>query len=92
MLDCYIGFHKSEWCTDNHDSFATIDDPNWGNQPNALPIITVDFSFSSTTRRCTHNIAATPDNAIIFTSLCFLKQKNNDNGQTLTYRCRMESH
>jgi hypothetical protein len=24
--------------------------------------------------------------------LCFCKQKNNDNGQTLTYRCRADSH
>ena len=27
-LGCYTGFQKSEWCSDHHDSFATIDDAN----------------------------------------------------------------
>ena len=34
----------------------------------------------------------TPDTDITFTNLCFRKQKNNDNGQTLTYRRRADSH
>jgi hypothetical protein len=48
-LGCYTGFRKSEWCSDNCDFYATINDPNWGNQPNELPIITEDFSFASVT-------------------------------------------
>jgi hypothetical protein len=92
VLGWYTSFCKSEWCSGNQDSFATIDDPNWGDQPNALPIITEDFSFSSATGRRVHDITATPNNDITFTSLCFRKQKNNDNGETLTYQSRSGSH
>jgi hypothetical protein len=51
-----------------------------------------DFTFATATGRRVHNVHATPDGVITFTTLCFHKQKNNDNGQTLTYRCRAESH
>jgi hypothetical protein len=84
----YTGFQKSEWCSDNHNFHATIDDPNWGDWPNVLPIITEDFSFASATGCHVHNVSAMPNKAITFTSLCFCKQKNNDNGQSLTYRRR----
>ena len=84
-LCCYTGFHKSEWCSDNNDSFTTINDPNWGNCPNMLSIVARDFSFSSATGCRIHDIAATPNDDITFMSLCFRKQKNNDNRQTLTY-------
>jgi hypothetical protein len=83
-LGCYTSFHKSEWCSNHHDSFATIDNCNWGNRPTALPIIGEDFSFSSAIGCCIHDGAALPNKDIAFTSLCFHKQKNNDNGQTLT--------
>jgi hypothetical protein len=56
MLGCYTGFRKSEWCSDDHDNFTTISDPNWGDRPNALPVITEDFSFSSATGRHVHDI------------------------------------
>jgi len=46
-LGCYTGFCKSEWCSDNPDSFTTIDDPNWGSRPTALPIIASDFAFTT---------------------------------------------
>jgi hypothetical protein len=92
VLGCYTGLRKSEWCSDNHDLSATIDDPNWGDRPNALPDIAEDFSFTSTTGRRIHDVHATPDNDITFTTLCFRKQKNNDNGQTLTYRRPADSH
>jgi hypothetical protein len=91
-LGYYTGFQKSEWCSDNHEVYATIDDPNWGNRPNALPIIAKDFSFASATGRRVHDVDATADEAITFTSLCFRRQKNNDNGQTLTYWHRSDSH
>ena len=32
------------------------------------------------------------DNAITFTSLCFCKQKNSDNGQSLTYWHCLDLH
>jgi hypothetical protein len=91
-LGCYTRFQKSEWCSDNHDLYVTIDDPNWGDRLNALPIITKDFSFASTSRRCVHDVHTTPDNDIIFMTLCFRKHKNDDNGQTLTYWRRPGSH
>jgi hypothetical protein len=62
-LGCYTCFHKSEWCSN------TIDNPNWGDQPNVLPIITEDFSFSSATGHCVHDVNATPNEAIIFTTM-----------------------
>jgi hypothetical protein len=92
ILGCYTGFRKSEWCSDNHDTYATIDDPNWGDHPNALSTIVEDFSFATATGRRIHNVDATPDDIISFMTLCFRKQKNNDNGQTLTYRHRADSH
>jgi hypothetical protein len=66
-LGCYTGFCKSEWC-------ATIDDHNWGDWPNALPIIPEDFSFTSVSGRCIHNVDTTPNEDITFTTLCFRKQ------------------
>jgi hypothetical protein len=91
-LGCYTGFRKSEWCSNNHNLYATIDNPNWGNQANALPIITEDFSFVSVSGQRVHDVHTMPDNDITFTTLCFWKQKNNDNGQTLTYRRCSGSH
>jgi hypothetical protein len=48
-LGCYTSFRKSEWCSDNHDLHTTINDPNRGDRPNALPIFTEDFSITSIT-------------------------------------------
>jgi hypothetical protein len=90
-LGCYTGFRKSEWCSDHHESFDTIDDPNWGDRQPAVPVIAQDFRFSTATGRRVHNVDSMPDNDITFTTLCFRKQKNNDNGQTLTYRRREDS-
>jgi hypothetical protein len=70
-LGCYMGFQKSELCSDHHDSFATIDDPNWGNRPTALPAIASDFTFSATSGRQVHNPASLPDHDVDFTLLCF---------------------
>jgi len=91
-LGCYTGFRKSEWCSDHHDSFVTIEDPNWGDRPSTLSVITDDFSFSTVTGRRIHDISTVDDCDAVFTSLCFRKQKNNDNGQTLTYRRRPDPH
>ena len=86
ILGCYTGFCKSEWCSDHHKTFNTIDDPNWGNCPMALPIIADDFGFSTEKGQHIHDLASTLDNTIAVTSLCIQKQKKNDNGQTLTYQ------
>jgi hypothetical protein len=92
VLGCYTGFRKSEWCSDNHDTYATINDPNWGDRPNALPTIVEDFSFATATGRRIHDVNTTPNDIVTFTTLCFHKQKNNVNGQILTYHCRTDSH
>ncbi len=84
-LGCYTGFRKSEWCSDYHDSFATIDNPNWGDQPAALPVIASNFTFTTKSRRCVKDLVTSTDNTIVFVLLCFCKQKNNNNGQSLTY-------
>jgi len=91
-LGCYTGFQKSKWCSNHHDTFAAIDDPNWGHRPKALPIIASDFKFNAESEHQVHNPASSPDHDIAFMLLCFTKQKNNDNGQTLTYRRHSESH
>jgi len=88
ILGSYTGFRKSEWCSDHHDSFTTINDPNWGDHPTALPVIVGDFTFSSSTGCRVYNLSMFADTDVAFTNLCFHKQKNNDNGQTLTYRCQ----
>ena len=46
-LGSYTGFQKLEWCLDRHNTFTTIDKPNWGNCPKALPVITGDFGFAA---------------------------------------------
>jgi hypothetical protein len=92
VLGCYTGFRKSEWCSNNQDTYTTIDDPNWGDHPNALSTIVEDFSFATATGSRIHDVHTTPDDIITFTTLCFCKQKNNDNGQTLTYRRLTDSH
>ena len=91
-LSCYTGFRKSEWCSDHPVFFATIDDPHWGNRPTALPVIASDFAFTTESGRWLHDPVSSPDHKVEFTSLCFQKQKNNDNGQILTYRRRSDAH
>jgi hypothetical protein len=61
VLGSYTDFRKSEWCSNHSDSFAWIDDPNWGNRPTALPVIVDDFTFSSTTGRQVHDLAMVAD-------------------------------
>jgi hypothetical protein len=77
-LSCYTGFQKLEWCSKHHDSFTTIDDPNWGNHPTVLPIIVSDFHFATDSGCCIHDLASSLDKSIVATSLCFHKPINND--------------
>ena len=91
-LGCYLGFQKLEWCSDHHGSFATIDDPNLGPRPTALSTIASDFTFNTESRHRVHDPASSPDHGIVFALLCFRKQKNNNNGQTLSYCCRSDFH
>jgi hypothetical protein len=72
-------------------TFDTINDPNWGDQPTLLPVIVGDSSFTTKTGRQVYDLKATCDHTFAFTSLCIRKQKNNDNGQLLTYQHRLDS-
>ena len=91
VLGCYTGFRKSEWCSDHQDSFDTINDPNWGDHTMALPVIAKDFGSSTKTSHRIRDLTSTPDDTIMFTSLCIRKQKNNDNGHMLMYRHHTDS-
>jgi hypothetical protein len=58
----------------------------------ALPVIVEDFTFSSSTGCRVYDLSMVTDTNVAFMNLCFCKQKNNDNGQTLTYRRRTGSN
>ena len=45
FLGRYTGFQKSEWCSDHPHEYAKILDPEWGNKPNAIPLIAEDLTF-----------------------------------------------
>ena len=70
ILGCYVSFQKSEWCSDHPCTFAMIYNPNWGNQPKALPVIADNVSFALAAGRCIPNMYTHNDTAIMFTSLC----------------------
>ena len=56
-----------------------------------LPIISNNFSFATESGLCPTDIHSAHNEDIIFTMLCIQKQKNNDNGQKLTYQCCTDS-
>jgi hypothetical protein len=58
----------------------------------ALPVIASVFKINTESGHRVHDPASLPNHDVVFTLLCFQKQKNNDNGQTLTYRRRSDSH
>ncbi len=86
ILGAYTGFRKSEWCNDHPEIFEKITDPQWGSRVAALVVIAKDFHFASATGSHYNNIHLVRDDDIIYTTLCIHKQKNNNNGQRLTYR------
>jgi hypothetical protein len=79
-----------EWCNNHPTCFATIVDPYWGYWPNAFPVIPDNFLFSTVSGWCLSDILTTSDDKNMITTLCIHKQKNNDNGQQLTYDCCKE--
>ena len=85
ILICYKGFCKSEWCSDHHTAFETINDPQWGDWAMPLSIISDDFAFTTESGLCQTDIHSAHDEDNIFTMICIRKQKNNDNRQKLTY-------
>jgi hypothetical protein len=70
ILGSYIGFQKSKWCSNHHDAFITIDDPNWGDRPTLLSIIADNFSFTMESGQCPSCLLTINDDDIVFTSCC----------------------
>ena len=92
FLGRWVGMRKSEWCGDSPTSYKTIDDPEWGNRPNALPFIFQDFRFFTQggaevvlSKQHWSDTSMEPPRAIAYVELRVRKQKNNDNYQKLLY-------
>ena len=92
FLSRWVGPRKSEWCSDSPTTYKTIDDPEWGDRPNALQFIFQDFRFLSSsgaeleiTKPMWHDPHATLPPDFAYVELRVRKQKNNDNYQKLTY-------
>ena len=92
FLGRWVGPRKSEWCGDTATSYRTIDDPEWGDRPNALPFIFDDFRFLSSsgqeiflTKEHWSDPHLEPLKEISYVELRVRKQKNNDNYQKLLY-------
>ena len=91
ILGAYTGFQKSEWCNNYPVDFERITNPQWGTCATSLAIIADKFRFTTATGSCFDNIRHIADTDIVFTIVCICKQKNNDNGQQLTYQRRSGS-
>ena len=92
LLGRWVGPRKSEWCSDSPTEYKRIDDPEWGDRPDALPFIFQDFRFLTFDGReikiqrhhwQRHTSTLPPEFA--YMELRVRKQKNNDNYQKLTY-------
>lgn len=92
FLGHYVGFRSGEWCHESPTKYAHIDDPEWGNRPDAVALIPQDITFFDKAgsrinikeeHKNNHHTALPP--AIKYVELCIRKQKNNDNYQTLKY-------
>ena len=92
FLGRWIGPRKSEWCGDSATSYRTIDDPEWGDRPNALPFILQDFRFLTEsgaecpiTREHWSDPYMDLPKDFAYVEVRVRKQKNNDNYQKLLY-------
>ena len=92
FLGRWVGPRKSEWCGESATSWRTIDDPEWGDRPNALPFIFEDFRFLSAsgqeifiTKEHWSDPHLAPPKELAYVELRVRKQKNNDNYQKLLY-------
>jgi hypothetical protein len=75
VLGCYTGFRNSEWGPNHQDSFNTISDPNWGDCPMALPVITEDFGFSTETSQRIRDLVTTSGSTIAVPALCIQSRR-----------------
>jgi hypothetical protein len=92
FLGRYTGFRSSEWCHESPTTYARINDPEWGERPDAIALIPQDITFFDKSgsrinideeQTGIHHEFLPP--AIEYVELRIRKQKNNDNYQTLTY-------
>jgi hypothetical protein len=92
VLGRYVGFRSAEWCHESPTTYKRIVDEEWGDRPDSLALILGDFSFAT----CDGTPFTVPStwygrhftslpSPLHYTTLEIRKQKNNDNGATLTY-------
>lgn len=80
-LGRYGAFRKSEWCQSSQKKYARID--GWPGDP-SLAFTWGDFTFFDKHKRKLDFDNITADN-VYFVRIRWRKQKNNDNGQEITY-------
>lgn len=88
----YVGFRSAEWCHESPTAYKRIEDEEWGDRPDSLALIFQDISFSShdgspvavPSEWWGRHFTSLPPN-VHYLTICIRKQKNNDNGATLTY-------
>lgn len=92
FLGRYTGCRREEWCNESGDEYKRIDDPEWGDRPDARSLIIDDFAFFDergapvplTRPTWRRPLSELPEN-ISYVEVCFRKQKNNDNYQKIPY-------
>lgn len=92
FLGRYVGFCSGEWCHTSPTKYARIDDPEWGDRPDAVALIQQDITFLDANgmllqitpqQISKHHPTLPPE--VAYVELRIRKQKNNDNYQTLKY-------
>ena len=56
-----------------------------------MPVIASNFTFATESSHHVKDLVTMTDDTIVFISLCFCEQKNNNNGQSLTYSQRRDT-
>ena len=89
ILGRYAGFRKSEWCQSTLDEYERINE--WPGKP-ALAFIRSDFEFLAKDERflSEEEVLKSP-HLIHFVKITFRKQKNKQNGESVTF-ARDEAH
>ena len=82
-LGRYTGFRRSEWCQKTQTVFQKIED--WEGQP-AQAMILEDFEFYGPGGRRIYDMSRVTWKDIDMIKIRWRKQKNGNNGQTITYK------
>jgi hypothetical protein len=98
FLGRYTGCRHEEWCNEKCNEYKRIDDPEWGDRPDAHSLILDDFVFYTErgapvalTRAMWSRPLCDLPTSIAYVEVCFRKQKNNGNYQKLTYSRMLRS-